>query len=157
METADMLSGTELQVIVFQLNGEEFAIEVSQVKSIERMQPVTRVPGAVPFVRGVINLRGVITPVIDLNTRFGSEGTHDEKQAKIIIASNNGTEAGLIVDEANDVLDIPADSVEPPPEVNGTISAEYIKGIARSGDRILVVLDLDKVLNPEELKASARR
>ncbi|MFC0188874.1 chemotaxis protein CheW [Fictibacillus aquaticus] len=144
------------QLIVFQLNEEEFALDVSQVKSIERIQPVTRVPGTASFVKGVINLRGVITPVIDLNERFGSDAEVTEKTAKIIIAAINDVEAGLIVDEANDVIDILADSIEAPPEAEGNVSAEYIKGVVKHNGKILILLNLDKVLNPDELRATEK-
>jgi purine-binding chemotaxis protein CheW len=145
------------QVIVFQLNDEEFALDVSQVKSIERIQPVTRVPGTASFVKGVINLRGVITPVIDLNERFGSGEEVNEKTAKIIIAGIDDVEAGLIVDEANDVIDILAESIEAPPEAEGNVSAEYIKGVAKHNGKMLILLNLDKVLNPEELRAPEKQ
>ena len=95
------------KVIVFQLNEEEYAVSVTQVGSIERIQPITRVPQTADFVKGVINLRGVVTPVIDLRVRFDMEQKEFDELSRIIIVHMDDMEVGLIVDAANDVIDIP--------------------------------------------------
>lgn len=146
-----------LKVIVFSLLDEEYGLSVSQVRSIERMEHITRVPGTASFVKGVINLRGVVTPIIDLRNRFGlSEATYTD-HTRIIIVATEEVEVGLIVDAANDVLDIPVDSIEPTPEVVGSVEVEYIEGVAKLDKRLLVLLNLEKVLNPEELKEKVER
>lgn len=141
----------EQKVIIFQLKDEEYAVPVQEVKSIERMQHITRIPRTVPFVKGVINLRGVVTPIIDLRSRFDIEETDYTDSTRIIIVSVGTIEAGLIVDSANDVIDLEADSIEPPPEVVGGVDAEYIQGVAKIEKRLLILLNLTKVLNPEKL------
>jgi purine-binding chemotaxis protein CheW len=141
----------EQKVIVFQLRDEEYAVPVHEVKSIERMQHITRIPRTSPFVKGVINLRGVVTPIIDLRTRFDLEESEYSDTTRIIIVSTGSIEVGLIVDAANDVIDLEADDVEPPPEVVGGVDAEYIQGVAKLDKRLLILLNLTKVLNPEEL------
>jgi purine-binding chemotaxis protein CheW len=143
----------EQKVIIFQLKDEEYAVPVQEVKSIERMQHVTRIPRTVSFVKGVINLRGVVTPIIDLRSRFDIEESEYTDSTRIIIVSVGEIEAGLIVDSANDVIDLEADSIEPPPEVVGGVDAEYIQGVAKVEKRLLVLLNLTKVLNPEKLSA----
>jgi purine-binding chemotaxis protein CheW len=142
----------EVKVIVFELKDEEYGVPVEQVRSIERVQHITRVPKTPDFVKGVINLRGVVTPVIDLRSRFEIEEEEYSSHTRVIIVSVNDTEAGLIEDTANDVIDIPAGEIEPPPEVAGGVEAEYIYGVAKLDKRLLILLNLDKVLNTEEMK-----
>jgi len=141
----------EQKVIIFQLKEEEYAVPVQDVKSIERMQHITRIPRTVQFVKGVINLRGVVTPIIDLRSRFDIEESAYTDSTRIIIVSVGEIEAGLIVDAANDVIDLEKDAIEPPPEVVGGVDAEYIHGVAKIDKRLLILLDLGKVLNPEKL------
>ncbi len=140
------------KVIVFQLNHEEYAVSVEQVGSIERIQPITRVPQTADFVKGVINLRGVVIPVIDLRIRFGLEEIEHTDTTRIIIFYLDDMEVGLIVDVANDVVDIPENIIEPPPEVVGTVHVDYIEGVAKLGDRLLILLDLQKVLTTDEIE-----
>lgn len=142
----------EIKVIVFQLKDEEYGVEVDQVRSIERMQHITRVPRTPDFVKGVINLRGVVTPIIELRNRFGIEEIETTDSTRIIIVAVGNMEVGLIVDAANDVVDIPNDVVEPPPQVVGGLEADYLRGVAKMDKRLLILLNLDKVLNPKELK-----
>lgn len=142
---------TERKVIVFQLKDEEFAVTVQQVGAIERMLPITRVPQTASFVKGVINLRGVVTPVIDLRDRFDIEEVDYSDQTRIIIIHLDDMEVGLIVDQANDVIDIPENIIEPAPEVVGTIDVDYIEGIAKLEDRLLLLLDLKQVLSIDEV------
>lgn len=139
----------ELKVIVFQLKNEEYAIPVQQVRSIEKVQHITRVPRTPKFVKGVINLRGVVTPIIDLRERFGIEAIPFNEQTRIIIVALDDMEVGLVVDAANDVLDLPVKSIEPPPEVIEAVEADYIKGVAKVGKRLLILLHLEKVLEKD--------
>lgn len=139
-----------LKVIVFQINDEEYTVPVNVVGSIERMMPITRVPGTKPFVKGVLNLRGVVTPVIDLRERFGMDEVDATDQTRMITVTINDMNVGLIVDAANDVLDLEEDSIEPPPEVVGTVEAEYIQGVAKLDKRLFILLNLEKVLSKED-------
>jgi purine-binding chemotaxis protein CheW len=142
----------ELKVIVFTLAQEEYGIEVDKVRTIERMVPITRVPKTPAFVKGVINLRGIVIPVIDLRGRFGLAETDYTENSRIIIVAANELEVGFIVDSANDVMDVMSDSIENPPEVMGGIKAKYISGVAKIGDsRLLILLNLIEVLNRNEI------
>ena len=144
--------GEELKVIVFALSTEEYGIEVDKVRTIERMMPITRVPKTVDFIKGVINLRGVVIPVIDLRGRFGLGETEATENSRIIIVAVNDLEVGFIVDAANDVIDIDSDSIDTPPEVVGGIKAKYLRGVAKLGEgRLLVMLNLAEVLNKSEI------
>lgn len=144
----------DLKVIVFQLKNEEYAIPVRQVGSIERMQHITRVPQAEPFVKGVINLRGVVTPILDLRVKFGIEEAEPSDRTRIIIVHLQQVEVGVIVDAAYDVIDIPWDSLEPAPEVVGSLEADYIEGVANLENRLLILLNVEKVLSLEEINHS---
>jgi purine-binding chemotaxis protein CheW len=144
--------GEELKVIVFSLAHERYGVEVEKVKTIERMVPMTRVPRTPAFVKGVINLRGVVVPVIDLRGRFGLPETEFTNNSRIIIVSVGELEVGLIVDSASDVVDVDEDSIVDPPEIVGGIKAKYLRGIARiNSDQLLVMLNLHEVLNKKEI------
>lgn len=138
---------SEIKIIVFQLKEKEYAIPVEQVRSIEKVQHITRVPGVASYIKGVINLRGVVTPIVDLRNRFGIGEADYSEQTRIIIAVLDQFEIGLVVDAANDVLDIQLDSIEPPPEIVGGTEADYINGVVKAGKRLLILLDLQKVMN----------
>lgn len=144
-----------IKAVIFQLNDEEYGVDVQQVQSIERLLHITRVPKMPDFVKGVINLRGVVTPIIDLKERFSIEMTEYTNSTRIIIVQVEDKEVWLIVDAANDVIDIPADKIEQPPEVVGRIESDYIRGVAKLDERLLILLNLNKVLNAEELIAIA--
>ncbi|MGM8364116.1 chemotaxis protein CheW [Virgibacillus sp. W0181] len=148
----DNTKGSDKKVIVFQLKDEEYAVSVEQVRAIERIVPITRVPQTAAFVKGVINLRGIVTPIIDLRVRFGIEETEYNELSRIIIVFLDDMEVGLIVDEANDVIDIPESVIESAPEVVGTVDVDYIEGVAKLENRLLIILDLQKVLSKEEIK-----
>jgi len=142
----------ELKVIVFTLAHEEYGIEVDKVRTIERMVPITRVPKTPAFIKGVINLRGVVIPVIDLRGRFGLPESETTENSRIIIVAVNDLEVGFIVDSANDVIDIMSDTIDVPPEVVGGIKAKYLSGVAKIGeDRLLILLNLSEVLNRSEI------
>jgi len=142
----------DLKIIVFRLMNEEYGVDVSQVLSIERVQHITRVPKSPPFVKGVINLRGKVIPVIDLRSRFDMPEITYSDTSRIIIVSISGIEVGLIVDAANDVIDIPRNLIEPAPQIVTGIDVEYLEGIAKINSRLLILLNLTKVLKLEELK-----
>ncbi|BCB03377.1 chemotaxis protein CheW [Bacillus sp. KH172YL63] len=136
----------DLKLIVFQLVDKEYAIPVNQVRSIEKLQHITRVPRTASYVKGVINLRGVVTPIIDLRRRFDLPGSEPTDSTRVIIAGLEDKEVGLIVDAANDVLDVPKDAIEPSPDVVGVVEAEYIGGVVKQDRRLLILLHLDKIL-----------
>ncbi|HZG75822.1 MAG TPA: chemotaxis protein CheW [Paenibacillus sp.] len=142
----------DTKTIVFSIGTEEYGIEVDHVKTIERMMPMTRVPKTPPFVKGVVNLRGVVVPVIHLASRFGLPESAPTENSRIVMVNVGELEVGFIVDSANDVIDVNPDRIEEPPEVVGGIRAKYLRGIAKIGDnRLLVMLNLSEVLNKNEI------
>ncbi|GIN61548.1 chemotaxis protein CheW [Robertmurraya siralis] len=146
----------DIKFIVFQLKEKEYAIPVNKVNSIEKIEHITRVPGLTPYVKGVINLRGVVTPIIDLRLRFGLEEIKYTESTRVIIISFDDMEVGLIVDAANDVIDVNMNSIEPQPEVVGVAEAEYISGVAKIDKRLLILLDLEKILNRDEIRLDSK-
>jgi purine-binding chemotaxis protein CheW len=146
---SEYMSGEEVKVIVFQLQDEEYGIPVQQVRSIEKFQHITRVPRTAAYIKGVINLRGVVTPIIDLRKRFGLEELSYTESTRMIIVSMNDMEVGFIVDAANDVIDIHQDITEPALEVVDSVKVEYIQGVAKLDKRLIVIIDLEEVLKVE--------
>lgn len=142
----------DVKVIVFEIGDEEYAIPVEQIGSIERVQAITRVPQTVNFVKGIINLRGVIIPVIDLRLRFGMVEKPYTDENRIIITHLDDIEVGLIVDVANDVIDLSEEMIESAPEVVETEHTEYISGIAKIEKRLLILLDVEKILSTEDFE-----
>jgi purine-binding chemotaxis protein CheW len=111
---------------------------------------ITKVPRAPEFVEGVINLRGKVIPIIDLRKRFGLESREHDKHTRIIVIEISNMIVGFVVDSVSEVLRIPADTVEPPPPVVAGLESEYISGVGKLADRLLILLDLDRLLSGEE-------
>jgi purine-binding chemotaxis protein CheW len=144
----------ESQVVVCELRGEPFGLDISRVFETIRLQPRTAVPQAPSYVDGVINLRGRIVPVVDLADRFGMARSQPTKASRIVVAGSGGTRVGLIVDGVAEVLMVPDDSIEPPPSaVADPGNAAHMKGIAKVGDELIMLLELDA---PFSAKASGR-
>ncbi|SER06973.1 purine-binding chemotaxis protein CheW [Gracilibacillus ureilyticus] len=137
------------QSIIIELEKEEYAIPVELIGGIERMQHITRVPKTAEFVKGVINLRGVVTPILDLRERFGMDPIAQTDSTRIIIVHMEKFDVGFIVDAAYDVLDIPQEIIEPAPKVIGTVDADYIEGVAKVDKRLIMLLQLENVLSLE--------
>ena len=138
------------QVVVFRLGSEDFGVNISSVESIIKMQPITKMPHAPAFVEGVTNLRGKVLPVMDLRTRFGMPSREADKNSRIIIINVNGVEVGMIVDGVSEVLTIPEQNVEPTPAIATSVDADFITGIAKIAQRLVILLDLGQVLSSEE-------
>jgi purine-binding chemotaxis protein CheW len=119
------------------------------VQEIIRIQALTRVPNSPDFVEGVINLRGKVIPVIALRKRFGLEELAYDKQTRIVVSETKGAVLGFIVDSVSEVLRIPADTVEPPPRL-GKVEREYVSGVGKLDDRLLILLDVDRMLSDSE-------
>ncbi|MCG0274565.1 MAG: chemotaxis protein CheW [Thermosediminibacteraceae bacterium] len=143
------------QFVVFKLGQEEYGVNIMQVNTIERMMPITRVPKAPYFVEGVINLRGEIIPVIDLKKRFGLPPGEINGDTRIIIVNVDDLTVGMIVDSATEVVQLPQDAIEPAPSVVGSISSDFLEGVGKIGDRLLIILNLEKILRPSEAEARA--
>jgi purine-binding chemotaxis protein CheW len=143
-------SGTYL---VFMLGKEACALAVADVREIIGAAPITRVPGLPETVRGVINLRGKIIPVADLRIRFNIEPVDHGHRTCIIVVHARGTDFGLVVDHVVEVANIAEQQIEPPPEFGANVQPDYLLGIARSGPRVLLLLDVARTLSLQESSA----
>jgi len=139
-----------LQLVTFTLGGEEYAVDILKVQEINRMKEITRVPNAPYYVEGVINLRGKVIPVVSLRKFFGLPEEEDRSRQKIMIMDIQGTTIGLIVDAVSEVLRISTNIVEPPPSMTYSVSSEFISGIAKLEDRLIILLDMDRLIGKEE-------
>ncbi len=145
LETADNEVG-EKQLVVFDLAEETYGVDIGSVREIIRIQEITNVPRTPDFVEGVINLRGNVIPVIDLRKRFGLREAEATKDTRIVVVDIDGNDIGVVVDAVNEVLRLPADAVEPPTGVTTTADSDYLLGIAKLENRLVILLDLQKAL-----------
>jgi purine-binding chemotaxis protein CheW len=134
-----------LQLVSFVVGSEEFAVPILSVHEINRMMDITRVPQSPPFVEGVINLRGKIIPVVDLRKRFGMTASDRASEHRIVVVEVSKRVIGFTVDRVNEVLRIPASIVEPPPPMIANIDSEYVQSVGKLEDRLLILLDLDRL------------
>ena len=145
----------ENQIVVFELSAESFGVNIAVVESIIKMQPITRMPHAPSFVEGITNLRGKILPVIDLRKRFGLPSREADQNSRIIVVSVDRTEVGMIVDGVSEVLTVSEQSVETAPPITATIDSTFIIGIAKLDKRLVILLDLDRILSSQEQETLA--
>ncbi len=141
----------EMQLVVFSLGREEFAVEVTQVREIMRMEEITRMPKSPHFVEGIINLRGQIIAVIDLAKRLNLESADRSGESRIIVVEADEVKVGMIVDSVSEVLRVSAEAVEPSPTLAADIAAAYLQGVVKQDNRLIILLDLTKVLSLEEM------
>lgn len=141
-----------LQLVTFSISDEEFGVDILKVQEIIRTMEISKVPRAPDFVEGVINLRGKVIPIIDLRRRFGLEYRQHDKNTRIIVIEITQVIVGFVVDAVSEVLRIPASTVEPPPPVVAGVDSEYINGVGKLEDSLLILLDLDKLLSGADME-----
>src|SRR6202011_505655 len=139
-----------IQVVSFKLGAEEYGVDIAQVQEINRMVAVTHVPRAPEFMEGVINLRGQLIPIIDLRTRFGMPRTEHTKNTRIVVTEIGTKRVGMVVDSVSEVLRLPVDQIEPAPEMITGIDTEYIRGVGKIEDRLIILLDLARIISSAE-------
>lgn len=149
LEDAEIDEGTT-NLVTFRLGSGEYAIDIMQAKEIIKMEKITLIPNAPYFVEGVINLRGNIIPIIDLKKRFNLEESEGDKNTGIIIAKIEDVDMGIMIDSVSKVVSMPNSDIQPPPSMLQGIGQRYIKGVGKMEDKLLVVLDLDKLFTNEE-------
>lgn len=149
MET-ETLQQDEQQLVVFDLSSEAYGVDIGAVREIIRLQDITKVPRTPEFVEGVINLRGKVIPVVDLRKRFGLPAEEESKENRIVVVDIGAQDIGVVVDAVTEVLRIATESVEPPASVITTADSEYLLGIAKLDSRLIILLDLERVLTETE-------
>jgi purine-binding chemotaxis protein CheW len=151
----EMEDTQEDKYLTFVLNREEYGIEIKHVIEIIGIQNITSVPDMPSYIKGVINLRGKVIPVMDVRMRFSiSEQAYNERTCIIVITVNEQL-VGLIVDEVSEVLDIPKSSVEPPPKVSRGAGNKFVHGMGKVGDAVKILLNADRLLFEEDLEKIA--
>ncbi|MCP4683993.1 MAG: chemotaxis protein CheW [bacterium] len=154
-EQNSQIESDELQLVSFNIGTEEFGVDILKVQEINRMVEITKVPQAPHYVEGVINLRGKVIPIVDLRKRFNLELKEHDKNTRIVVVDIGGNIMGMIVDSVSEVLRLPANTIEPPPEIVTGVNSEYIKGVAKLEDRLLIFLDLSRVIDVSEIAGLA--
>nr|WP_094777462.1 chemotaxis protein CheW [Ideonella sp. A 288] len=147
--------GTPREVLSFTLGSEEYGIDILKVQEIRGYEQPTRIANAPSFMKGVVNLRGVIVPIVDMRVRFALDDVKYDSFTVVIILNVVGRTVGIVVDSVSDVLELGRDQVKPAPEFNGTIDSDYITGLGtvRSGDaeRMLILMDIEKLMSSAEM------
>ncbi|MDA8178040.1 MAG: chemotaxis protein CheW [Desulfobacteria bacterium] len=138
-----------IQLVTFRLGEEEYGVDILKVHEINRMMDITSVPNAPDCIEGVINLRGKVIPVINLRKKFGLPHRQADARSKIVVV-DVGKAAGIIVDSVSEVLRIASDVIEPPPPMTASIGSEYILGVGKLKDRLLILLDIGRLLGAAE-------
>lgn len=151
MEKVKTQGTPDTQFVVFLLDGEEFGVSIMDVKEIIRMTNITRLPKTPKFIEGVINLRGEVLPVVNLRKRFDAADDSVTDSTRIVIVEIEGEQVGLIVDSVSEVLRLSLEQIEPPPQSVVGLKTEFIQGVGKVGDRLLVILKIDKLLSTDEL------
>jgi purine-binding chemotaxis protein CheW len=136
----------EEQIVVFKLGEEDYGIEINQVREIIRKREITPVPRQPPYVEGVINVRGTIIPVLNLKKRFGLPTDPSTQPHTIIVESGEGL-VGILVDSVSEVIRVPQERIHHPPSVSMGVDGQYLRGICRVGDRLLIYLNVKKVVS----------
>jgi len=137
--------------LTFFLAREEYGLEILKVHEIMGVMPITRVPRTPSFVRGVINLRGKVIPIVDLRAKFGMEAAEATAENCIIVVQVHGAQTGVIVDRVSEVSDIADDQVEDAPSFGSDVQTDYLLGIAKSTDRVRLLLDIERVLSTQDV------
>ncbi len=145
-------SNGELQLVVFNIGSEEFGVEIMNVQEIIRMTNITRIPRTPDYIRGIINLRGRIIVVINLNVIMGMESREQDENTRIVVVNLDDTVMGFVVDAVSEVIRLPEKNVEPAPAIiAGKIGTEYVLGVGKLDNRLLILLNLGKILSTDEL------
>jgi purine-binding chemotaxis protein CheW len=145
----ELQTSQELQLVIFRLAKEEYGLPITKVQEINRLVPITKLPQTPSFMEGIINLRGRIIPIVDLRKRFQVTVTDYDDDNRIIVVEVNGQIVGIIVDAVNEVVRLPQANIEPPPPAF-ILDAEYIHGVGKMEDRLLILLNIDKILTGQE-------
>lgn len=143
------------QLISFTVGAEEYGLELLRVKEVIRMRRITWLPKAPPCVKGIINLRGEVIPIVDLRERFGLDTQEKTAMTRVIVVEVEGKPVGMVVDSASQVVRVSADQFEPPPTVMGEGSRDFITAVGKTGDRLIIMIDVDRILSAEEMSQIA--
>jgi len=143
------------QLISFSVGAEEYGLELLRVKEVIRMRQITWLPKAPPCVKGIINLRGEVIPIVDLRERFGLQAQEQSAMTRVIVVEVEDRPVGMVVDSASQVVRIPSDQFDPPPTVMGEESRDFITAVGKTGEKLIIMIDVDRILSTEEIRQIA--
>ena len=146
--------GAPAQFLTFTLGQEEYGVEILKIQEIKGYTAVTPLPNAPPHVKGVINLRGTIVPIVDLRAKFALAAVECTKYTVIVVVQVGGQTVGFIVDAVSDVLTVAAGAIQPTPDCHGQVDTTYLTGLTQASEKLVVLLDIDKVLGEAAAKAA---
>jgi len=139
------------EFLTFRLGGEEYGIDILRVQEIRSYEEPTRIANAPSFIKGVVNLRGVIVPVVDLRIKLGTEKVEYNGFTVVIVLNVHGRVVGAVVDSVSDVLELAGDLIKPAPEMNATIDTSFVTGIASVGERMLILMDIEALMSSSDM------
>jgi purine-binding chemotaxis protein CheW len=139
------------EFLTFRLGAEEYGIEILKVQEIRSYENPTRIANSAPFFKGVVNLRGVIVPIVDLRLKFGCESADYNDFTVVIVLSIRGRVVGAVVDSVSDVLELPREAVRPAPEIDAAVDTSYITGIANIQERMLILMDIEALMSSADM------
>ena len=140
-----------LEALAFTLGREEYGIDILKVQEIRGHDTVTRIANAPAYIKGVVNLRGVIVPVVDLRLRFNIDAGSDEQFSVVIVLNIAGRIIGMVVDSVSDVISLGADEIRPAPQMGSALDTDFLVGIGTIDGRMLILLDIERLMSSEEL------
>ncbi len=149
------LSATGRQFLSFMLGDESYGVDILRVQEIKGYTAVTHIPNTPAFIKGVLNLRGTIVPIIDLRTKFGMPSAEPTPFTVIVVVVVRDKVMGLVVDSVSDVLDIDPKEVQPAPQFGGNVDTSFLQSMAKVGDRLVAMLDIDRVLADQDVAQAA--
>jgi len=139
-------AAVQIELLGFMLSDEEYGLDILEIKEIVRLQTITPVPRSPAWLKGIVTLRGIIVPIFDLRSRLGLDQIEYGPDTRIIVVYRGEEFAGLIVDRITQVMRLPLESIEPPPQTIGLVEAEYLRGVVRFRDRLVILLNLPRVV-----------
>jgi len=148
---AEAIVNNTTEVLSFRLGGEEYALSILKVQEIRGYDNVTRIASAPEFLKGVVNLRGIIVPIVDMRIKFNVGNPTYDAFTVVIVLNINGHTIGVVVDSVSDVVTLTPDQIKPAPDLGASVAAEYLQGLGTVGERMLILLDIDKLLSAEDM------
>ena len=139
------------EFLTFRLGGEEYGIDILRVQEIRSYEPPTRIANAPGFIKGVVNLRGVIVPIIDLRLKLGCDSAEYNAFTVVIVLNVKGRVVGAVVDSVSDVLELTSEHIKPAPELNSNVDGSFITGIGSVGDRMLILMDIEGLMSSADM------
>ena len=152
-EIRTSFSSEDQQFLTFNLAEEFYGVDILKVQEIKGYTNVTKIPNTPDYLKGVLNLRGTIVPIVDLRMKFGMGVTEPTSFTVVVVVNVRNRVMGFLVDAVSDVLDLNAKDIQPPPEMGNTVDITFVAGIGNSNDHLVTLLDIDRVLTDDEVKA----